>query len=200
MINDQELLLKYNPEIVCGHSRITIQEQEDAKQQIIEQLNLFLSKPESRVCVLSGISGIGKSYLINEILSYKPLRSEILFSIEFVENGFENINILINIILFILYPYVDPADLDEKYLQVVKNDNFITSFILQLVRNKQDFEQLEAVMETNMGKMPVFPNRVSINKRIIILDDFQKMSRHHRNFLYYIVEEIYQKKFLCLSF
>lgn len=195
MINDKELLLKYNPEIVRGHSKIKIQEQEDAKQQILEQLNLFLSKPESKVCVLSGISGIGKSYLINEILSYKPLQSEIVFSIEFVENGYENIYILINIILFILYPYVDPTDLDEKYLLTIKNDNFITSFIIQLIQSKQDFERLEAVMETNIGKMPIFPNYVSINKRIIILDDLQKMSRHHRHFLYNIVEEIYQKKF-----
>lgn len=205
IINDQELLLKYNPNPVNGHSRIRIQEQENAKREIIKQLTLFRDRPETKVCVLSGVSGIGKSYLINEILSYKPLQSEILFSIGFVENGYENINILINIIFFILYPYVDPTDLDEKYLQDIKNDNFITPFILQLIRYKKDFEQLEGVMETNVGKMPIFPNHVFINKRILFLDDFHKMSRNHRRFLYYIIEEIYQKKipvfiFVCGQF
>lgn len=195
VINDQELLLKHNPETIDGHSKVTILEQENAKRQIIEQLDLFLHKPETKVCVLAGVSGIGKSYLINEILSYKLLQSEILFSIEFVENGYENINILINIILFLLYPYVDPADLDENYLRAIKKDNFITESILQFVKNKHDFEQLEAIMENTIGMLPVFPNCVSINKRIIILDDFQKMSRNQRTFLYYVIEEIYQKKF-----
>lgn len=193
IINNQELLLKFNPQPVNGHSKINIQEQENSKQQIIEQLDFFLQIPKTKVCVLTGVSGIGKSYLINEILSYKSLQSEILFSIEFVENGYENINIIINIILFILYPYVDPADLDENYLSTVKKDNFIMPFILQLLRNKQDFEKLEAVMKTNMGKKPIFPNHASINKRIIILDDIQKISRNHRIFLYYVIEEIYQK-------
>lgn len=194
LINNQELLLKYNPEPIKGHSKIKIQEQEDTKKKIIEQLSFFLHNPETKICILTGISGIGKSYMINEFLTYKPLQREILFSIEFMENGYENINILINIIFFILYPYMDPADLDENYLMAIKNDNFITSFILQLLKNKHDFEQLEAIMETSMGRIPVFPNHVYINKRVIILDDCQKMNRKHRTFLFYILEEIYIKK------
>ena len=49
-------------------------------------------------------------------------------------------------------------------------------------------------MEANIGKIHVFPNHVYFNNRVIILVYFQKMSRHHRDFLCYIIEEIYQKK------
>lgn len=194
VINSLELLLKYNPTPVNGHTKIKIQEQENIGQKIIDQLTDFLRNPITKVCVLTGISGIGKSYLLNEIQSRKCLQSEILFSIEFVENGYENINIIVNIILFILFPYIDPADLDDTYLLNIKRDNFITPFFLQLIRQKQDFEQLEAIMETNANVNPIFPSSISINKRLIILDDIQKLSQHHKAFLYSVIKEVYHKK------
>lgn len=194
LIGKKELVSKFNiiPEIL--HPHLEIAEQEEIKNKLINAIKIFFKNSIQQFHLLTGISGIGKSYLIDEFLTTNEIFNENVYYIDFVDNPLNNIEMIINSVLFILFPYIGPNDIDKPYIDKLISKMQFNNLLLEFIQYKTDFEKLESLIAGFNENSSIFPLHMSINRRILIFDDVNKLKENHLNFLCSIIREIYDKK------
>ena len=194
LIGKKELISKFNiiPEVL--HTKIKVTEQEDIKNELINAIKIFLKNSKQQFHLLTGISGIGKSYLIDKFLTTNEFFNENIYSVEFVDNPLNNIELIINSVLFILFPYIVPNDIDKAYIDKLNFKIQFNNLFLKFMEYRMDFEKLESLIAGFNENSSLFPTHMSINRRIIIFDDVNKLKENHLKFLCAVIHEIYDKK------
>lgn len=164
-----------------------------SQKNIIEDLNnkykQFTAFKNYSFNFIEGISGSGKSYILESFVKESVSASQEVFYAEFTTSPQNNNEILIYLILFILFPFVNPGDIDCNYLNGIQ-DNFVGNAILELVESKNDFDIIAKIMFSYHINDRIFPLKTSIFNRIIVLDDLQKLTKYEANFLSVIIADM----------
>lgn len=189
----KDLLSKENIIPETTQRKIRIDEQEKIKDNILNCLKIFCKKSTQQIHLITGVTCIGKTFLIDELLSSAVLSGENVFSVEFRDSPVSNVQLILNTLLFILFPYISPTDIDKKYLDALNINTEFSDTLIELVEHKFNFEKQEAIISELNKDSVFFPLELSINRRIIFLDDVSKLKTHHRKFLFQIIEEVAEK-------
>lgn len=174
------------------HAFLKLKSQENLINSLGESFSCFLQKSMYSFQFIEGVSGCGKSYILDCVLKEILSGREDVFYAEFFSSTKSNFEVLINLLLFILFPYLDPLSVDYFYLNKI-NNNYISSTILSLIENKNDIDIISQEIDKLTFEDSFFASKVSINKRIIILDDLQKLSSSEMRFLAILLIDIHRR-------
>lgn len=158
----------------------------------------FINDKECSFNFIEGISGSGKSYILEKFLKEAIPNTKEIFYAEFTNSPRNNNELLIYLVLFILFPFLNPADIDSKYLKKLQHI-VVGSSIIDLVSNKHNFDNLARIMSNYDINDCIFPTKISIHERIIILDDLQKLTKYEANFLSVIIADLQRHKLPVFS-
>lgn len=161
-------------------------------KNILTSINQFSNNQEPFVGLVTGISGSGKSYVLNQLISDENLEDYIIYYRSFSNNVAYNYKLLIHLILFLLFPYISPETIDARYLDEIDKFYIDKSFI-DLLRSIDNFEKFSSLLSNYPFQYNLLPDQISINPRLIILDDAQKLNTIGTRFLFSILVEISQK-------
>lgn len=162
----------------------------EAKRQF-DRFNLYGC---FQLYMLLGDSGTGKSYIISKLMQLKECHRNSVYYYEFNTSCQENISALIDVSLYILFPYLSAKDIDFSYLNQLNSKMYVSQFICKLVENRNDFEILLKILNSEYTMDDIFPIQLQINSRVIILDNVHKLNPICKRFLFNIVYSLYLKR------
>ncbi len=169
-------------------------------KDIYASFNKFQDSLSSRcVHAIKGESGIGKTVLIEQLLKSGKLNNYNIIYQSFTSSSRDNQILLVNIVLSILFYYLPPDEINEKYLKkITKENSFISSYIPELVKARDtSIENLALQMQKYSKYEELFPNMVDLNTRILILDDLHKLDEISREFLFSLITDINNSSLKC---
>ena len=175
------------------HAFLKLQSQEKLINRLAVSYSHFLKDLMYSFQFIEGVSGCGKSYILDCVLKEILSGREEVFYAEFFSSIKSNFEVLINLLLFILFPYLDPSSVDYLYLKNI-NNNYISSTILSLIENKNDIDKISQEVDRLTFEDVFFTSKISINRRIIILDDLQKLSPSEMHFLAILLVDIHRRR------
>ncbi|MBQ4123147.1 hypothetical protein IJD44_05435 [bacterium] len=171
---------------------LKLMSQEKILQQLHDRYKGYILRTEPYIVTLKGKSDVGKTTILIKFLSECSANKYVIFFREFTENVIENAKILMYLVIYILFPYVSPETIDESYLNNI-NIVEIKCLLLDFIKYKNDCENVLSYIESLLEKTALFPNNMSINKRIIVLDNMQLLSGKGAFLVSKIICEIYEK-------
>lgn len=175
-------------------SDIIIKSQNEIISSINSHLLDFKKNKILQINCISGASGSGKSYTINKIVTQNSFLHYDLFYVEFAKSSTDNIFQLVNLVLFILFPYLPLNQIDLPYVQSINKNGYISPLTLELIKYKDNFEKLYNVIREMDEDEELFPGNLLINNRFIVLDDIQKLDFFCFDFLTKIIINLKSKK------
>lgn len=155
----------------------------------------FQKKQTPNIFCIKGHSGMGKSYILDQVAENLSIENEDLFYVNFSDSPIDNNKLLVNAALFIMFPYVGPKDIDVAYLNRIKQTNYISSLLFDIVDKQDSLDDLYRVFSNIQGDEALFPVSMSIGKRFILLDNLQKLSQQQAGFLVAMVVNIWKGNF-----
>ncbi|MCT4648477.1 MAG: AAA family ATPase [Carboxylicivirga sp.] len=179
---------------------LDISSQADILTDIYTSFNKFKDSLNSRcVHAIKGESGIGKTVLIEQLLKTGKFNNYNIIYQSFTNSSRDNQILLVNIVLSMLFYYLPPNEINEKYLKkITKENSFISSYILELVKARDaSIENLALQMQRYSKYEELFPNMVDLNTRILILDDLHKLDEISREFLFSLITDINNSSLKC---
>lgn len=163
-----------------------------------QALGIFRTLDQTHIHYIKGDSGTGKSYIIERFINSESFEKSFVYWNGFTESSVDNCKKLLNLILFILFPYIDSETVDDKYLDSI-DKRYISKYLVELVAAKNDFEKLYHIF-SNLRSNQIFPDEIGKEKRYIIIDDIQNLDKKlaiafnsilkkmsHKNFPIFIV-------------
>lgn len=181
---------------------LTVSAQIKAQEELVAGIKAFIKTNGTAIHTLEGISGAGKSYLIEQLLNQRTIdEKEDLFFGSFVQSTEKNAELLLNMILFFLFPYLAPEEISKEYIYGL-NNKYISNALLELVENKNDIEAFIKTLANVCENDLLIPQNISINRRFIFLDDLQKLNLAISKCLVSFLISINQRKlpvFILLS-
>ena len=182
--------------------QLDIPSQSELMDSLRKEMKKFKKYQNNTYCFVEGISGIGKSFLTSKVLSDEVLEKEPVFYGNFSDSAKTNNEILVNLILFLLFPYLSTEHIDFDYLKNVQN-GYLSPGILEIVKYRYDFDMLTALLDNHQYSDGLIPMKMSINRRYIVFDDLQKLDTIRARFLLAILIELQQKQLpifaICLT-
>lgn len=158
----------------------------------------FINDKKYSFNFIEGISGSGKSYILEKFLKEAIPPTKEIFYAEFTNSPQSNNELLVYLVLFILFPFLNPDDIDSRYLKKLHH-TVVGSSIIDLVSNKHNFDNLARIMSSYDINDCIFPIKINIHERIIILDDLQRLTRYEANFLSVIIADLQRHKLPVFS-
>lgn len=190
ILNDIEIpSSKYIVPIRKENFTFNLVSQKNLIQELGNQYRQFEKTEKYYFNFIEGISGSGKSHILESFLKEFISPTQEIFFAEFTDSPKNNNEILIYLLLFVLFPFINPADIDNEYLKKIEN-NCVGNSVLDLVSKKDDFDNLAKTMSNYQIDDCIFPRKININKRIIVLDDLQKLTKYEANFLSVIIADL----------
>ena len=172
---------------------LKLMSQENILKQLHDRYKGYIQSTEPCIVTLKGKSDVGKTTILIKFLGECSAHKYVIFFREFTESVKENAQILMYLVIYILFPYVSPETIDESYLNNI-NIVGIKSLLLDFIKYKNDCENILSYIESLLKKPALFPNNMSINKRIIVLDNMQLLSEKGAFLVSKIICEIYEKQ------
>lgn len=181
---------------------LTISAQIKTQEELVADIKDFIKKSRTAIHTLEGISGVGKSHLIEQLLNHQTIdENEDLFFGSFVQSTEKNAELFLNLILFFLFPYLAPEEMTKEYIRGL-NNKYISNALFELVENKNDIESFIKTLANVCENDLLIPQNISINRRFIFLDDLQKLDQAISKCLVSFLTSINQRKlpvFILLS-
>ncbi|KKB45035.1 MULTISPECIES: ATP-binding protein [Parabacteroides] len=181
---------------------LTISTQIKTLEELVTGIKDFIKKSRTAIHTLEGISGAGKSHLIEQLLNRHTIdEKEDLFFGSFVQSTEKNAELFLNMILFFLFPYLAPDAITKEYIRGLNNKN-ISDALFDLIENKNDIESFIGALTNICENDLLIPQEISINRRFIFLDDLQKLDQVISKCLVSFLTSINQRKlpvFILLS-
>ena len=163
-----------------------------ASQQDIEQdiFNFFRKSKGTNFYYLYGQSGVGKSYILNNYISLIDHSGTYCLYCEISGSYQQDLQNVIDCINYIYFPYLPSDGITVEYLKNVESNNYLPPFYLQIIKFRDDVEQLSKLFVKYIAEsITLFPRQLYINKRQIVLDNIHKASNTVINVLYKIMVE-----------
>lgn len=139
-----------------------------------------------------GAGGTGKTHLLENILKSEQIYGKDVIIATFTEDQFENNRLLLNVVLSILFYYLDISIIDNNYLNDLrKNNYFISTYLEKLVSLKNENDSLyNAFTKYKINENILFPPKAKLNFKVILLDDVHKLDDNNRFFLNKMLVEL----------
>lgn len=167
--------------------------QEKILKQLRDSYKYYIQNAEPCVVTLEGKADVGKSMTLIKFLGECSANKYVIFYREFTESVKENAQILMYLVIYMLFPYVSPETIDKSFLNNISVIE-IKDLLLNFIKYKNDCENILSHIESLLEKTALFPNSMSINKRIIVLDNMQLLNEKSSFFVSKIICEIYEKR------
>lgn len=163
--------------------------QEEILKRLSNDYQLFLKNNYYLFRFIKGASGVGKSYILKRFISEQLSEKEDIFYATLYDSPSTNNDILINLILFILLPYTDPSKIDSTYLSGIQ-EKYISRKLIDLVAAREQHEKLAEEISEIDSNDDIFGVNITLNKRIIVLDNLHKLNTSEIEFLTLILNNI----------
>lgn len=173
---------------------ILLEYQENILKNLKASLEVFNTKHNFILQEIIGNSGAGKSFIVNSFLQSKSCIQNGVYHFEFSNSYADNIIALLNLTLYIHFPYLAAEDIDINYLNDLKCNNYVSVCLKKLVQHREDFEELSNILAKIREADEIFPVNLYINSRILILDNVQKLKKIEKDFLFNIIQGLYARK------
>lgn len=192
--NGLKISSKYTLELLEEKRNIIIIEnQQSIYKSLLESVIKFNKKTEFKMFCINGISGTGKTYIIDKFYRENMMPCHNTFWVEFTKNGISNDEMILNILLFIMFPYLIPEMIDYDYIQQINAVVPVPPLVKKLIKSRQSPEVLRSVLKESIEHSNYLPTHMDINRRYIIFDDVQRLDELGKQILYRICQECYTK-------
>lgn len=183
MLGSIEIVSMQYITIVKNHQKnIKLLCQETILNQLSKDYNLFSHSKSYCFSFIKGLSGVGKSYILDRFMSEQLNEKEDVFYSNLYDSPYANNEILINLILFILFPYIDPSKIDAAYLKEI-HEKYISQKLTDLVVSRANSEKLSEEISKLDSHDDIFVANIELNRRIVILDNLHKLNTSASAFL-----------------
>lgn len=149
--------------------------QKEIMGNIKEILNQFLRRNHCVYCAISAASGSGKTKMLEQLVSDPILTDEYLFYRSFSFSDTNNCLLLVDFILFLLFPYLAPDEIDASYLDRLESEHTIGQ-VHKLIQLRRDYNALVDFLIQECTPEDFLPRSMRINARIVYLDNVQNLS------------------------
>lgn len=190
MLGNTELVTSQYISIVNNcHKNMKLLCQENILNQLSKDHDFFMLNTSYCFSFIKGVSGVGKSYILERFMTEQIQANEDVFYTNLYDSSKINNEILINLILFVLFPYIDPLKIDNTYLEEIPK-KFISKKLADLVRAKESYERMAEEFAKIDFEDDFFVANIEINRRIIILDNLHKLDDLASTFLSVLLANI----------
>ena len=174
--------------------RLVIQSQKEILSALSLSIKAFRKHCGMKISILHGESGIGKTHLIHRLMAQPPLRGEYHYYYNLSEDAVDNAKHLLYLTFFLLFPYIDPKEIDTAYLCEIGKQAAVTQDLLRLSEYLNYPAQLEnAFQEYCSRRGELFPDACEWKQRYVFLDNSQNLNSTAWNFLLSILREAKRK-------
>lgn len=149
--------------------------QQEIVGHIKKALKQFLRKNQCEYYAISAASGSGKSEMLEQLASDPVMADEYLFFRSFSFSDTENSLILVDFILFLLFPYLAPAEIDTNYLDYLGSAHTIDR-VHKLIQLRHDYNALVNFLIQECTPEDFLPHSMRVNARIAYLDNVHGLS------------------------
>lgn len=167
------------------------------QEQNLENLKVSyeLAQSQMKPCVifLTGVSGSGKTYLMERFVREKITLEQSVFRVTFSTHRITNDLNIYYLLVFCLYPYLPPDMVDEAYMEKLQSEGLGCSVICQAARCLQQPDLLHQLFISAMSE-EIFPVNLNLNPRVILLDDLHKLEPDSLGFLLSAITELAEKR------
>lgn len=190
------VMLKSPVEILeSADCRLLIHSQTEAMTRLQNKVRNFQKKPAMLVNLLYGGSGTGKSYVVQQFIASKQMRTEHTFYHNFTNDPIENNIRLLDLVFFLLFPYVNPDEIDSAYLKEIAKTAEIPSALIRMADMKTQPDKLSAAFQKYCEtRGNILPHRCAINSRYVFIDNIQNLSQTASDFLRRVLYEVSDKQ------
>lgn len=143
--------------------------------KIRKALKRFLKKNHCVYCAISAASGSGKTEMLEELVSDPVLADEYLFYRSFSFSDTDNSLLLVDFILFLLFPYLDPDEIDANYLGRLESEHTIER-VHKLIQLRHNYNALVDFLIQECTPEDFLPRSMRLNARIVYLDNVYSLS------------------------
>ena len=203
----QEHMLPPEPAFCLGtlqlvsNNNVTINKDMLANLDILSQKNMekeisnFFMKSNkvngTYLFYLYGHSGVGKSHVLSNYISLKKPSICPCFYCEMSGNYQQDVKNLIDCINYIFFPYLPSDGITVDYLNHIESNNYFSPFYKELITLQDDEIQLSQILVKYISEnTALFPQKLYVNHRQIVIDNIHKTTNTVINVLYKIVIEL----------
>lgn len=138
-------------------------------------LKRFLKKNCCEYYTISAPIGNGKTKILELLMSDPALTNEYIFYRSFSFSDIDNSLLLVDFILFLLFPYLAPNEIDTEYLNHLENEHAISQ-IRTLIQLRHSYNDCVDFLLQKCTPEDFLPHCMRVNARIIYLDNVHRMS------------------------
>lgn len=163
-----------------------------ASQQEMEQCirDFFRQSNSTNLYYLYGQSGVGKSHVLSNYITSKDHSGCYCLYCEMSGDYQRDLHSLVDCINYIYFPYLPSDSISTEYLKNVDNNNYIPPYYLKIIAFRDDVEQMSKLFVKYITEsITLFPQKLYVNQRLIIIDNIHKASGTVINVLYKIAAE-----------
>lgn len=189
------VLLKTSLEILQNKEfRLVVHSQEEILSDLCSTIKVFRRRNKPQIFIIHGESGVGKSYIVHQFLSQQSMRGEHQYYYNFSEDAVENAKRLLQLAFYLVFPYVDPNDIDSEYLDEISKHVAVTQDLVKLAACQDDPLQLDTKFEEHYKKRGhILPSQCELNSRYIFIDNIQNLNAAAWRFLLSLIHESFEK-------
>lgn len=188
-----ELIVKTPMEVMAAAYMLYLPSQEQNLERLKETYDIAQSRMQPSINFLTGVSGSGKTYLMERFVREKIDLEQSVFRVTFSTHRITNDLNIYYFLAFCLYPYLPPDMVDESYLKKLQDSGIECSVIYRAARYLQQPDLLHQFFISAMSE-DIFPVNLNLNPRIILLDDLHKLEPDSLNFLLAAIAELAEKR------
>lgn len=140
---------------------------------------------------ISGQSGVGKSYVIDNFIDSVSYTNSLYFVCEMSDNQKNNLENYIRCIDFIHFPFLPVDSINKDYLDCMRTDQFFSPLYYDIVCCERDTESIGKLLARYISEdICLFPRKLYVDPRIIIIDDIHKANGLITNAIYKMALEL----------
>lgn len=194
-INGFDILSKYNISLIERTDiHLNIRSQQVILNSLKDSMMKFKRNSQKQFCALKGNSGIGKSFVLMQLIKPENIATENIFFGEFTDDNIYNLKLVINLMIYLLFPFMYPKDIDSNFIDGFSKNNYISDFMKDVIMYYDSPDQLVSMIHTLGSGKCILPPHLSINRRLIILDNMQKAVAESITLLNQILLELYNQQ------
>lgn len=188
-----ELVVKTPMEVVAAAHALYLPSQEENLNRLNAAYDTAQNQMRPSINFLTGVSGAGKTYLMERFVREKIELGQSIFRVTFSTHHITNDLNIYYFLAFCLYPYLPPDTVDEPYLKKLQDSGLECPVIYRAAQYLQQPDLLHQFFISAVSE-DIFPTNLKLNPRVVLLDDLHKLEPDSLNFLLTAITELAEKR------